>query len=330
MSEPLLAIRDLRVEFRSELETVHAVNGASLHVERGEIVAILGESGSGKSVTAAAAMRILPMPPAAIAGGEIRFKGRDILALPAAEWRPMLGHDIALVLQDALTALNPVYPVGWQIAEVFRVHGERSRRAAMGKAVALLERVGIPDAKRRAADYPHQFSGGMRQRVMIAIAVALHPSLLIADEPTTALDVTVQAEIMDLLTGISREEGMSILLITHDLGVVVAYAARVCVMYAGRVVEQGPVAEVLLRPAHPYTMALLQSAPQALDDGARLNPIKGSPPDLARMPPGCPFHPRCRFATEVCRTLPPLTTALPRARSVECHHFTEVLDAHPA
>jgi oligopeptide transport system ATP-binding protein len=197
----------------------------------------------------------------------------------------------------------------------------------MDKAVALLERVGIPDARRRAKDYPHQFSGGMRQRVMIAIAVALHPSLLIADEPTTALDVTVQAEIMELMTGISRDEGMSILLITHDLGVVVSYAHRVCVMYAGRVVESGPVADVLGRPAHPYTLALLQSAPQARARGERLNPIKGSPPDLARLPEGCPFHPRCRFATDICRDVRPPTTHRPDGRSVECHHAEEVADA---
>lgn len=330
MSEPLLAVRDLRVEFRTGLETVHAVNGVSLTVEPGEIVAVLGESGSGKSVTAAAIMRVLQMPPAVIAGGEIRFKGRDILALPGSEWKPMLARDIALVLQDALTALNPVYPVGWQIAEVFRVHGENDRHATMEKAVKLLERVDIPDARRRASDYPHQFSGGMRQRVMIAMAVALHPSLLIADEPTTALDVTVQAEIMDLMTEISREEGMSVLLITHDLGVVVGYARRVCVMYAGRVVESGPVVEVLGRPAHPYTLALLQSAPQARIHGERLNPISGSPPDLARMPAGCPFHPRCRFASDICRSVrPPASPVLP-GRSVECHHAMEVLDAAAA
>jgi oligopeptide transport system ATP-binding protein len=325
MTAPLLEIRDLRIEFRGALETVHAVNGATLSVGRGEVVAILGESGSGKSVTAAAVMRVLPTPPAVIAGGEIRFGGRDILALPAAEWRQMLARDIALVLQDALTALNPVYPVGWQIAEVFRLHGTPARQAH-DKAVALLERVGIPDARRRAGDYPHQFSGGMRQRVMIAIAVALHPALLIADEPTTALDVTVQAEIMELICGISRDEGMSVLLITHDLGVVVAHAQSVCVMYAGRVVESGPVAEVLGRPAHPYTLALLQSAPQARD-GARLNPISGSPPDLARMPPGCPFHPRCRYAIDRCRAERPPTTAPEPGRSVECHRAAEVLDA---
>ncbi len=328
MTRPLLDIRDLRVEFRSELETVHAVNGASLTVDPGEVVAILGESGSGKSVTAAAVMRVLPQPPAVIAGGQILFKGRDILAVPPGEWRAMLARDIALVLQDALTALNPVYPVGWQIAEVFRLHG-MGRAEAQAKALGLLERVGIPDPRRRMGEYPHQFSGGMRQRVMIAMAVALHPALLIADEPTTALDVTVQAEIMDLIRDISREEGMSVLLITHDLGVAVGYAQKVCVMYAGRVVESGPVKQVLGRPAHPYTLALMQSAPQARS-GGRLNPISGSPPDLARLPQGCPFHPRCRFAIDLCRARRPETTAPLPGRSVECHRAMEVLDVAAA
>ena len=326
MTEPLLTVRELKVEFQTGLETVHAVNGASLTVEAGEIVAVLGESGSGKSVTAAAIMRILPIPPARIAGGEIIFQGRNILTLSPAEWKRMLARDVALVLQDALSTLNPVYPVGWQIAEVFRVHGERSRTAANAKAVELLKRVGIPDPERRAKEYPHQFSGGMRQRVMIAMAVALRPRLLIADEPTTALDVTVQADIMDMITQISREEGMSVLLVTHDLGVALRYAQRVCVMYAGRVVEAGPVREVLSRPAHPYTLALLQSAPQARAEGERLNPISGSPPDLAHLPPGCPFHPRCRYAVDVCRASRPAETNILPGRRVECHRAMEVLD----
>jgi len=326
MTEPLLTVRELKVEFQTGLETVHAVNGASLTVEAGEIVAVLGESGSGKSVTAAAIMRILPIPPARIAGGEIIFQGRNILTLSPAEWKRMLARDVALVLQDALSALNPVYPVGWQIAEVFRVHGERSRKVANAKAVELLKRVGIPDPERRAKEYPHQFSGGMRQRVMIAMAVALRPRLLIADEPTTALDVTVQADIMDMITQISREEGMSVLLVTHDLGVALRYAQRVCVMYAGRVVEAGPVREVLSRPAHPYTLALLQSAPQARAEGERLNPISGSPPDLAHLPPGCPFHPRCRYAVDVCRASRPAETNILPGRRVECHRAMEVLD----
>ncbi len=323
---PLLDVRDLKVEFRTGRETIRAVNGVSFSVNRGEVVAVLGESGSGKSVTAATVMRLLPMPPARITGGQILFKGRDTLTLSPEEWRQMLGSELALVLQDALTALNPVFSVGWQIAEVFRVHGERSRKKAWVRAVELLERVGIPAAAQRANDYPHQFSGGMRQRVMIAIAVALKPSLLIADEPTTALDVTVQAQIMELMTSISREEGMSILLITHDLGVAVDYADRVCVMYAGRVVDTGNVRDVLRRPAHPYTLALMHSAPQAQDKGARLKPIVGSPPDMAHPPPGCPFHPRCSFAKDICRQEVPPQKSVAPGRLSECHFAEQVFE----
>jgi len=321
---PLLEVRDLRVEFRTGRETVQAVNGVDFTVNRGEVVAVLGESGSGKSVTAATIMRLLQMPPAAITGGQILFKGRDILSLSKAEWRHVLGREMAMVLQDALTALNPVYPVGWQIAEVFRVHGERDRRKAREKAIELLARVGIPAPRQRADDYPHQFSGGMRQRVMIAMAVALGPSLLIADEPTTALDVTVQAQIMELMTTISREQGMSILLITHDLGVAVDYADRVCVMYAGRVVDKGRVEEVLRHPAHPYTLALMHSAPQAQEKGQRLKPIVGSPPDMAHPPPGCPFHPRCGFATDICRSVLPPEISVAPGRKSACHHAQQV------
>ena len=320
MSDPLLDIRDLRVEFRSGRERVRAVNGANIRVQNGEVVAVLGESGSGKSVTAAATLRLLQMPPASITGGQIMFRGRDVLAMPMAEWRRMLGRDVSMVLQDALAALNPVYSVGWQVAEIFRVHGETNATRAWAKAVDLLARVGIPDAAERAGDYPHQFSGGMRQRVMIAMAIALHPALLIADEPTTALDVTVQAQIMQLITQISAEEGTAVLLITHDLGVAMEYAEKVCVMYAGRVVETGPVGEVLRNPAHPYTLALVRSVPRAADKGHGLRPISGSPPDMARMPKGCPFHPRCEFATEVCRTVRPPNVAVAAGRTAECHH----------
>lgn len=325
MSEaPLLDVRDLRVEFHTGREIVRAINGASLSVNRGEIVAVLGESGSGKSVTASTVMRLLQVPPARIVGGEILFKGRDILTLDRQEWRMIVGTELSMVLQDALAALNPVYSVGWQIAEVFRVHNER--RGAWNRAVNLLERVGIPAAAERAKDYPHQFSGGMRQRVMIAIAVALHPSLLIADEPTTALDVTVQAQIMELMTEISRQEGMSILLITHDLGVAADYADRVCVMYAGRVVDTGRVKDVLHRPSHPYTLALTQSAPQAQDKSQRLKPIVGSPPDMAHPPSGCPFHPRCTFATDLCRREFPPQKSVGPGRVSECHYAEQVFE----
>ncbi|HTN60382.1 MAG TPA: ABC transporter ATP-binding protein [Devosia sp.] len=324
---PLLEVEDLHVQFRTGRETVRAVNGASFSVRAGEVMAVLGESGSGKSVAATTIMRLLQSPPGFVTGGQVRFNGTDILRLPSEQWRGMLGANLGMVLQDALTALNPVFPIGKQIAEVFRVHGE-SRSVANRRALDLLERVGIPDPVLRARDYPHQFSGGMRQRVMIAMAIALRPQLLIADEPTTALDVTVQAQIMELLRSISREDGMAVLLITHDIGVVMDYADRVSVMYAGRVVEYGPVREVLEAPSHPYTLALLESAPQARRKGSSLSPIVGSPPDMARPPSGCAFHPRCRFATAICREAPP-PRSLSAGRMSECHH-SETLYARAA
>ena len=319
MEAPVLSVEDLVVQFRTGREVVRAVNGASFAVHKGEMTAVLGESGSGKSVTAMATMRLLQSPPALVSGGQIRFEGSNILELPEKAWRKMLGRRIGMVLQDALTALNPVYPVGKQISEVFRVHGEHNRGVAYDKAIALMGRVGIPDPRARALDYPHQFSGGMRQRVMIAMAIALQPTLLIADEPTTALDVTVQAQIMDLIVGISRELGMAVLLITHDIGVVMDYADYVAVMYAGRVVESGRVGDVLRRPLHPYTKALLRSAPQALEKGSRLNPILGTPPDMANPPSGCSFHPRCPSATDLCRAVPPPRYST-TTRLAECHY----------
>jgi len=321
---PLLEVVDLRIEFRSGRETVYAVNGAGFSVEPGETAAILGESGSGKSVTASAVMRLLQCPPAVVTGGAIRFKGDDVLAMPLGQWRRRCGREIAMVFQDALAALNPVFTVGWQIAELFRAHGEHSGKAAEARAVELLARVGIPDPVNRARDYPHQFSGGMRQRVMIAMAIALGPDLLIADEPTTALDVTVQAQIMDLLQDLQREIGMAVVLITHDLGVVADVADHVAVMYAGRVVERGTVRDVLGRPAHPYTRALLDSVPQLQGNSSMLRPIVGSPPDMAAMPAGCAFHPRCRFATGECRSVPPPRVAVAPGRIAECHHAERV------
>jgi len=321
---PLLEVEDLRVEFRSGRETVYAVNGVGFRVAPGETAAILGESGSGKSVTASTIMRLLQCPPAYIAGGAIRFKGDDVLALPLEVWRRRCGREVAMVFQDALASLNPVFSVGWQIAELFRVHGEGNRRSAAARAVELLKRVGIPDAANRARDYPHQFSGGMRQRVMIAMAIALGPDLLIADEPTTALDVTVQAQIMDLLQDLQKEIGMAIILITHDLGVVADVADSVAVMYAGRVVESGRVRDVLGSPAHPYTLALLDSVPDVRGNGSKLRPIVGSPPDMANVPSGCAFHPRCRLATEECRLTPPPAVSIAPGRVAECHHAESV------
>ena len=297
--EALLQVRDLRVEFHTGLEVVHAVNGVSFEVDAGETAAVLGESGCGKSVTAASIMRLLPQPPARIVGGEIRFDGEDVLAMSRPRWRQVAGRRIAMVFQDALSALNPVFSVGWQVAETFRAHGEGSRAQRRERAVELLDRVGIPDAQRRYGDYPHQFSGGMRQ-------------------PTTALDVTIQAQIMELLASLRAEYGMAMVLISHDLGIVNEVADRVAVMYAGRIVESGPAREVLQQPAHPYTLALLRSVPAVRDKSQPLRPIVGSPPDLARLPAGCAFHPRCEFAREACRCAAPPHHAPSPSRAVEC------------
>lgn len=327
MTDPaILNVAELCVEFRTGQETIHAVNGVSFRVAACETAAILGESGSGKSVTAAAIMRLLQSPPALVTGGTVTFKGHDALAMPIAEWRRYCGRDIAMVFQDALISLNPVFSVGWQIAELFRAHGVAAGREANERAVELLDRVGIPDPTNRAKDYTHQFSGGMRQRVMIAMAIALSPDLLIADEPTTALDVTVQAQIMELLEELRAETDMAMILITHDLGVVADVADNVAVMYAGRIVEQGPVSEVLARPSHAYTRALLESVPTARDKGRKLRPIVGSPPDLARIPAGCAFSPRCRFATDICRQQQPPRIEVAAGRTAECHHVERVLN----
>ena len=323
---PLLEVNDLRVEFRSGREIVRAVNGASYSVGRGQTTAVLGESGSGKSVTAAAIMRLLTSPPAHITGGKIRLDGADVLEIPMSEWRKRCGLDIGMVFQDALASLNPVFSVGSQVAEPFRAHGILGPKAALEQAEGLLRRVGIPEPHQRARDYPHQFSGGMRQRVMIAMAIALYPKLLIADEPTTALDVTVQAQIMNLLIDLQRERHMAMVLITHDLGVVAEVADHVAVMYGGRVVESGPTRDVLSRPAHPYTLALLESVPRADIDQQQLNAIVGSPPDMASLPTGCSFHPRCRMATDECRASLPPRIEIAQGRHAECFRAREVFD----
>lgn len=303
----LLEIKDLIVEFRSGSEIVKAVNGVSFSVGRGETLAILGESGSGKTVSAMAIMKLLPAPPAVIKARAINFDGNDLLSISTEKWRRFSGEKMAMIFQDALPALNPVFSVGWQISEVFRVHRRMGKREARRRTLDLLSGVGIPEPAQRAREYPHQFSGGMRQRAMIAMAIALKPDLLIADEPTTALDVTVQAQIMDLLEELRKETGMALILITHDIGVVAETADRVAVMYAGRIVESGSVQDVLTRPAHPYTQGLLHSMPQTQRRGEPLQPIIGSPPNLAHIPPGCAFHPRCPEADDTCRrVLPPL------------------------
>ena len=324
-NEHLLDVRNLQVEFRTREGVAHAINGVSFHLDERETLAILGESGSGKSVTAQAIMGILDTPPGYVTGGEVLYRGRDLLTLSEKDRMATRGPEIAMIFQDALSSLNPVFPVGWQIAEMFRIHKGMNRSDAYAQAVRLMERVRIPAAKERVRAFPHQFSGGMRQRIMIAMAIALDPAVLIADEPTTALDVTVQAQIMQLLKELQHESGMGLILITHDLGVVADVADRISVMYTGRIVESADVHDLYARPAHAYTKGLLDSIPRLDQHGQKLYAIGGLPPNLMRIPPGCPFNPRCRYATDVCRTvLPPLVEVLP-GRLAACHHSKEVL-----
>jgi oligopeptide/dipeptide ABC transporter ATP-binding protein len=301
----------LHTEFRTGAGRVRAVDGISYAVEPGETVAIVGESGSGKSVSALSILRLIPDPPGRITGGEVRFLGRDLMQLSDEEMREVRGGDIGMVFQEPMTSLNPVLTIGRQITETLEQHRRADRAAAHRRAVELLGLVGIADPARRLKQYPHQLSGGQRQRVMIAIAIACDPKLIIADEPTTALDVTIQAQILELMSGLTRRLGVALIIITHNLGVVARYAKRVNVMYAGRLVESGPAAALYHSPRHPYTMALLRSVPR-LDQPrrARLDPVDGQPPDLTRLGRGCSFRPRCRFAVEACaETVPPLVAA---------------------
>jgi len=308
MPAPLLQVRKLTTRFNTERGQVTAVDDVSFDVDAGETVAIVGESGSGKSVTALSIMRLIPSPPGRIDTGEVMFDGRDLFKLDDAGIRNIRGNKIAMIFQEPMSSLNPALTVGLQVAEPVRLHRSVAWAKATEMAEQLLGRVRIPDAASRLASYPHQYSGGMRQRVMIAMALACQPRLIIADEPTTALDVTVQAQILDLLKELTRETGSSLLLITHDLGVVARYADRVAVMYGGRIVETAPARELYKTPRHPYTVGLLASVPRL--DGAAgrpLVPIEGQPPDLALLPPGCAFSPRCRLVSGVCRTdRPPL------------------------
>ncbi|MEV6669477.1 ABC transporter ATP-binding protein [Streptomyces sp. NPDC051162] len=322
----LLDVRDLRVEFRTREGVAKAVNGVSYGVDAGETLAVLGESGSGKSVTAQAVMGILDSPPGHVTGGQVFFRGQDLLTMPAETRRRVRGAKLAMIFQDALSSLNPVLSVGAQLSEMFEVHEGMTRKDSRAKAVQLMDRVRIPAAKDRVGDYPHQFSGGMRQRIMIAMAIALEPDLVIADEPTTALDVTVQAQVMDLLAELQREYDMGLVLITHDLGVVADVADKIAVMYAGRIVETAPVLDLYAAPAHPYTRGLLDSIPRLDRKGKQLYAIKGLPPNLTAIPPGCPFNPRCPRARDICRTdRPPLFTVAP-GRTSACHFWKETLD----
>jgi oligopeptide transport system ATP-binding protein len=326
---PLLEVKDLHTEFRTGAGTVRAVDGISYAVEPGETVAIVGESGSGKSVGALSILRLIPDPPGRITGGEVRFLGRDLMQLSEQAMREVRGGDIGMVFQEPMTSLNPVLTIDRQITETLEQHRRMDRAAAHRRAVELLGLVGIADAARRLKQYPHQLSGGMRQRVMIAIAVACDPKLIIADEPTTALDVTIQAQILELMSGLTRRLGVALIIITHNLGVVARYAKRVNVMYAGRIVESGPAAAIYHDPRHPYTMALLRSVPR-LDRPrrARLDPVDGQPPDLTRLARGCAFRPRCRFAVDACaETRPPLVAAGAAGQFSACLRANEIAAA---
>jgi peptide/nickel transport system ATP-binding protein len=329
-ADALLTVEDLRVHFHTEAGVVKAVDGVSWWVRPGETLGIVGESGSGKSVSALAVMGLVQMPPGRYESGRILFKGENLLEADEKRLRQIRGKEISMIFQDPLTSLNPVFRVGDQIAEVVRVHEKIGRMPARARAVELLAEVGIPNPRQRAREYPHQFSGGMRQRAMIAMALALDPAVLLADEPTTALDVTVQAQILDLLGTLQSERRTAVVMITHDLGVVAGRADRVLVMYAGRVAEVGSVGDIYQRPAHAYSLGLLSSLAR-MDQRRteRLRPIRGQPPSLIRVPPGCPFHPRCPFATEVCRTEVPLL--LPAGADSDhraaCHHSDEVTRA---
>jgi len=322
----LLVVEDLHVEFRIEDGVVKAVNGLSYTLDEHETLAILGESGSGKSVSAQAVMGILDTPPGFVTQGSVAFRGVDLLQLPEKVMaKEVRGQKIAMIFQDALTALNPVFTVGWQISEMLRKHRGLSKKEAKVQAIDLMERVRIPDAQQRYSGYPHEFSGGMRQRAMIAMALSLDPDVLIADEPTTALDVTVQAQIMELLHDLQQDTGMGLILITHDLGVVAEVSDRVVVMYAGEIMEDGEINDVYHHPAHPYTLGLMDSIPRPDVHTDRLSPIQGSPPDLLNIPLGCPFHPRCPFAKERCPKDAPQPISIGRnGHESSCFYWEEV------
>ncbi|MEK7402639.1 MAG: ABC transporter ATP-binding protein [Gemmatimonadota bacterium] len=322
MTAPLLAIENLRTWFHTDVGIARAVDGVSLHVNAGETVGLVGESGCGKSVTALSILRLIARPGRIESGSRILFEGRDLLQLSNEDMRRVRGNRIAMVFQEPMTALNPVFTVGDQIAEVARIHDRDSRAAAWKRAVEMLELVGIADPDQRASDYPHQLSGGMRQRVVIAMALMMRPSLVIADEPTTALDVTIQAQILDLLRDLQKKFGMSLLLITHDMGVVAETASRVIVMYAGEVVEEAPVQRLFAAPQHPYTEGLLAAMPRLGSVSDRLVTIPGTVPAATAWPAGCRFQDRCAYAWERASGHPELSEVVPGHRA-RCHLVTE-------
>ena len=323
---PLLEVADLRVHFRTDAGTVKAVDGVSLSVEAGETLGLVGESGCGKSVTAYAILQLLTAPPAQYAGGEIRFRGEDLLTLDERRLRRIRGNLISMIFQEPMSSLNPIMSVGRQITEVILEHESVTKQAARARALEMLRRVHIPSPETRFNEYPHQMSGGMKQRAMIAMALACKPQLLIAHEPTTALDVTIQAQILDLLNELQSEMGMSVLLITHDLGVVAETCDRVAVMYAGRIVEQAPVGELFERPRHPYTHGLFRSLPSLNEKQARLAAIPGSVPSPLDFPSGCRFRTRCAMAQEVCTQEPPLRE-IGAGHLAACHFAEQVGEA---
>jgi oligopeptide/dipeptide ABC transporter ATP-binding protein len=318
LSEPILKIEDLKTQFFTSRGIVHAVDGVSLHVDEGESVAVVGESGCGKTITALSILRLVPEP-GKIVSGKILFKGRNVVEMDDEQVRNYRGNDVAMIFQDPMTSMNPVTKVGAQIKEAMTAHDRFSADQAAERVVPLLQRVRVPAAERRVKDYPHQFSGGMRQRAMIAMGLSNEPALLIADEPTTALDVTVQAQVIQLLKQLNRELGTAIILITHNTALVASMCSRVIVMYAGRVVEEGPVERIFARPEHPYTWSLLRSVPR-VDEArkGRLVSIRGLPPDLVSLPPGCKFHPRCLFKVDRCLSEEPQLEEVAPGQRARC------------
>ncbi|WP_156290887.1 ABC transporter ATP-binding protein [Oceanobacillus salinisoli] len=315
--EKILEIKDLHVTFTTYGGTVQAVRGVNLHLNKGETLAIVGESGCGKSVTSNAVMRLIPSPPGKISKGTIHFKGQNLTEFSEKKMRMIRGVDISMIFQDPMTALNPTLTIGTQLMEGLRKHKNVSASEAKKKAIEMMELVGIPNPEERLKQYPHQFSGGMRQRMVIAMAIICDPELLIADEPTTALDVTIQAQILELFGEIQKKTGVSIILITHDLGVVAKIAHRIAVMYAGKIIETGTKRDVFYNPQHPYTKGLLNSVPR-LDERGKLQPIDGTPPDLFSPPKGCPFTARCPYAMEVCDKVYPEQSVLSDSHQVNC------------
>jgi oligopeptide transport system ATP-binding protein len=324
--EPLLSIEDLVVEFKTEDGIVHAVDGVSYELFPGEILGIVGESGSGKSVSTLALLGLIPMPPGRIVNGTAMFKGRDLLRLKKRELRKVRGNEVAMIFQDPMTSLNPVLTVGSQLGEAIKTHFPDEKDAVVKKKVIeLLGLVGVPNPETRYSQFPHEFSGGMRQRAMIAMGISNSPSLLIADEPTTALDVTIQAQVLEVLKRVQHETDAATILITHDLGIVAEMCDRVLVMYAGHIVESGTVEAIFRSPRHPYTIGLMNSLPKLTEDEEWLEPITGAPPSLINLPPGCPFHPRCFMARERCRQELPALAPVEGSAHLSACHFSEEL-----